>query len=66
MNAERFSRIFDVLDILLTAREGLRLTEISQALGAPVSSTHSAGPDGVAQVVAHLQHLGGQYRGPHC
>lgn len=41
MNAARFARIFDVLDILATSPEGLRLTEISQALGAPVSSTHN-------------------------
>ena len=41
MNPERFARIFDVLDLLVTAPEGLRLTEISQTLGAPVSSTHN-------------------------
>lgn len=41
MNPERFSRIFDVLDILVDAPDGLRLTEISQSLGAPVSSTHN-------------------------
>jgi DNA-binding IclR family transcriptional regulator len=41
MNPERFRRIFDVLDILVAEPEGLRLTEVSQALGAPVSSTHN-------------------------
>jgi DNA-binding IclR family transcriptional regulator len=41
MNPERFARIFDVLDILVPAPEGLRLTEISHALRAPVSSTHN-------------------------
>lgn len=41
MNPQRFSRIFDVLDTLVGEPEGLRLTEISQAVGAPVSSTHN-------------------------
>jgi DNA-binding IclR family transcriptional regulator len=41
VNTERFSRIFDVLDLLVASPEGLRLTEVSQALGAPVSSTHN-------------------------
>ncbi|PBC44970.1 hypothetical protein CJ179_29935 [Rhodococcus sp. ACS1] len=41
MNPDRFLRTFDVLDALVDAPDGLRLTEISQAVGAPVSSTHN-------------------------
>ncbi|MFB7226056.1 IclR family transcriptional regulator [Streptomyces sp. NPDC056227] len=41
MNTDRFSRIFDVLDALAGQPEGMSLTEISQAVGAPVSSTHN-------------------------
>lgn len=41
MNTDRFSRIFDVLDALAGQPEGMRLTEISQAVGAPVSSMHN-------------------------
>lgn len=41
MNADRFSRIFDVLDLLAAEPNGLRLTEISQSLKTPVSSTHN-------------------------
>ncbi|MFC0448578.1 IclR family transcriptional regulator [Rhodococcus jostii] len=41
MNPDRFLRTFDVLDALADAPDGLRLTEISQAVGAPVSSTHN-------------------------
>ena len=41
MNPERFARIFDVLDILVSQPQGMRLTDVSQALGAPVSSTHN-------------------------
>jgi DNA-binding IclR family transcriptional regulator len=41
MNPDRFARSFDVLDILVSQPQGMRLTDISQALGAPVSSTHN-------------------------
>jgi DNA-binding IclR family transcriptional regulator len=41
VNRERFARIFDVLDTLAQEPGGLRLTEISQGLEAPVSSTHN-------------------------
>ncbi|MGW4393568.1 helix-turn-helix domain-containing protein, partial [Streptomyces sp. NPDC004685] len=41
MNTDRFSRIFDVLDALAGQPEGMSLTEISQAVGAPVSSMHN-------------------------
>jgi IclR family acetate operon transcriptional repressor len=41
MNPTRFSRIFDVLDLLVGHAGGMRLTEISQELGTPLSSTHN-------------------------
>ncbi|MDX6287034.1 MAG: hypothetical protein QOG53_2519 [Frankiales bacterium] len=41
MNPDRFSRIFDVLDLLVGHADGMRLTEIREALGAPLSSTHN-------------------------
>jgi DNA-binding IclR family transcriptional regulator len=41
MNPERYVRTFDVLDLLVLHPEGLRLSEVSQALGAPLSSTHN-------------------------
>jgi DNA-binding IclR family transcriptional regulator len=41
VNPDRFSRIFDVLDLLVGHAEGMRLTEIRDGLGAPLSSTHN-------------------------
>ncbi|MFF1257570.1 helix-turn-helix domain-containing protein [Streptomyces sp. NPDC058321] len=41
MNTDRSSRTFDVLEALAGQPEGMSLTEISQAVGAPVSSTHN-------------------------
>jgi DNA-binding IclR family transcriptional regulator len=52
MNPDRFSRTFDVLDLLVLRPDGLRLTEISQTLGAPVSSTHNLLQTMVAAEVA--------------
>ena len=41
MNADRYLRSFHVLDLLVGNDEGLRLTEIKDALGLPVSSVHN-------------------------
>lgn len=41
MKPDRFLRTFDVLDALADAPEGIRLTELSQAVDAPVSSVHN-------------------------
>ena len=38
---ERFSRVFDVLELLVGHREGLTLTDISRRLDLPTSSTHN-------------------------
>ena len=52
MDPARFSRTFDVLDLLVARPDGLRLTEVSQALGTPVSSTHNLLQTMVAAEVA--------------
>ena len=41
MNPDRYLRTFDVLNLLVQHREGLRLTGIKAALGLPVSSVHN-------------------------
>ena len=41
MSPERYLRTFDVLNLLVQHKEGLRLTEIKEALGLPVSSVHN-------------------------
>lgn len=41
MKTDRVIRAFDVLELLSGHAEGLRLTEINQALGVPLSSTHT-------------------------
>lgn len=41
MNPERYLRTFDILDLLVLHKEGLRLTEIKDELGLPVSSVHN-------------------------
>jgi DNA-binding IclR family transcriptional regulator len=41
MSPERYLRTFDVLDLLVKQKNGLRLTEIKEALGLPVSSVHN-------------------------
>jgi DNA-binding IclR family transcriptional regulator len=41
VDADRFLRTFDVLELLAQHTDGLRLTDVSQALGSPVSSTHN-------------------------
>ena len=42
MNPDRYLRTFDILNLLVKHKEGLRLTEIKQELGLPVSSVHNA------------------------
>ena len=42
MNAERYLRTFDILNLLVKHPQGLRLTEIKEALQLPVSSVHNA------------------------
>ena len=41
MSPDRYLRTFDVLNLLVQHKEGLRLTEIKQALDLPVSSVHN-------------------------
>lgn len=41
MSPDRYLRTFDVLDLLVRHRDGLRLTEIKEALDLPVSSVHN-------------------------
>jgi len=41
MNPERYLRTFDILSLLVSHKEGLRLTEIKDALKLPVSSVHN-------------------------
>ncbi len=41
MDADRFSRVFDVLELVAAHPEGLTLTEISRRLGLPTGSGHN-------------------------
>lgn len=41
MNPDRYLRTFDILNLLVRHKEGLRLTEIKQELDLPVSSVHN-------------------------
>ena len=41
MNPDRYHRSFDVLGLLVEYKAGLRLTEIKNALGLPVSRAHN-------------------------
>lgn len=41
MSPDRYLRTFDALDLLVRNKDGLRLTEIKDALGLPVSSVHN-------------------------
>ncbi len=41
MSPDRYLRTFDVLNLLVQHKEGLRLTEIKEALDLPVSSVHN-------------------------
>ena len=41
MSPDRYLRTFDVLDLLVRNKDGLRLTEIKEALNLPVSSVHN-------------------------
>jgi DNA-binding IclR family transcriptional regulator len=41
MSTDRFSRVFEVLELLVAHPEGLTLTEISRRLGLPTSSGHN-------------------------
>lgn len=41
MSPDRYLRTFDVLNLLVVHKEGLRLTEIKEALNLPVSSLHN-------------------------
>ncbi len=42
MNPDRYLRTFDILNLIVGHKEGLRLTEIKQMLDLPVSSVHNA------------------------
>jgi len=41
MNPDRYLRTFDILTLLVNHKDGLRLTEIKDVLGLPVSSVHN-------------------------
>ena len=41
MHPDRYLRTFDVLNLLVQHKDGLRLTEIKDALDLPVSSVHN-------------------------
>jgi DNA-binding IclR family transcriptional regulator len=41
MRPDRFLRTFEILDLLIDHQDGLRLTDVSKALGVPVSSVHN-------------------------
>ncbi len=41
MSPDRYLRTFDLLDLLVQHKDGLRLTEIKEALDLPVSSVHN-------------------------
>lgn len=41
MNPDRYIRIFDVINLLVQHKDGLRLTEIKSELNLPVSSVHN-------------------------
>ncbi len=41
MNPDRYIRVFDVINLLVQHKEGLRLTEIKTELNLPVSSAHN-------------------------
>ncbi len=56
MNADRYLRSFHVLNLLVGKDAGLRLTEIKDALGLPVSSVHNMLQTMVAAKVLHLTH----------
>ena len=40
-NGDRLSRLFDVLELLVTHQQGMSVTEISKRLGLPISSAHN-------------------------
>lgn len=42
MNPQRYLRTFHILNLLVSHKQGLKLTEIKQALNLPVSSVHNA------------------------
>jgi len=42
MNPDRYLRTFDILNLLVSSKEGMRLTEIKDKLGLPASSVHNA------------------------
>lgn len=52
MSPDRYLRSFDVLNLLVRNKEGLRLTEIKDALNLPVSSVHNMMQTMVAAEVA--------------
>jgi len=41
MNPDRYLRTFDVISLLVNHKDGLRMTEIKEALNLPVSSVHN-------------------------
>lgn len=41
MNGDRYTRVFDVLELLVAHPGGMTVTEVSKRLGLPLSSTHN-------------------------
>lgn len=41
MNGDRYTRVFDVLELLVSHPDGMTVTEVSKRLGLPLSSTHN-------------------------
>ena len=65
MDADRFSRVFDVLELVVAHPKGLTLTEISRRLGLPTSSGHNllqrmVGADVLAVADGPRYRLGGR------
>jgi DNA-binding IclR family transcriptional regulator len=54
MNPDRYLRTFDVLQLLVKHKQGLRLTEIKEVLGLPVSSVHNMLQTMVAAEMLHV------------
>jgi DNA-binding IclR family transcriptional regulator len=59
MNGDRYTRVFDVLELLVGHPDGMTVTEVSKRLGLPLSSTHNLLQRLVAAEVAVSVSAGG-------
>lgn len=64
MDANRYARSFDILDLLIGQTDGLRLSEIARTLNAPVSSLHNLLQTMVAAEVLIVSGQGRYFIGP--